>query len=178
MRGGALLGFLFLVAGCGFQPLYGDSARQASTSELGSIRIEPISDRLGQITRNYLLDSLTPRGQPAEARYSLRVQLNEARQRLAFEKDATATRALMRLSANYRLTDLDLGKVVSRGNSRAVAAYNIVTSDYATLSSEQNARKRVALLVAEDIKTKLSVCFSRRENCLKTDSVPEPAPAQ
>ncbi len=92
-----------------------------------------------------------------------------------FRKDATATRALMKLVAQYRLTEIASGTEVHSGASRATAAYNVVESDFATIATEKNARERVSRIVAEDVAMRLSMCFSRRETCFKRP-VPAPAP--
>jgi LPS-assembly lipoprotein len=173
----ASLALLALLAACGFQPLYGQGPRQADPGQLGNIEVAPIADRLGQITRNHLLDRLNPRGRPLAPEYRLEVILSESNERLAFRKDATATRALMRLVAHYRLTEIASGTLVHGGASRATASYNIVASDFATIASEKNARERVSRIVAEDVALRLSVCFSRRETCFKPLPPPPPAPA-
>ncbi len=170
----AALAALALLAACGFQPLYGQGPRQADPGQLGNIEVAPIADRLGQITRNHLLDRLNPGGRPLAPEYRLDVSLKERKTRLAFRKDATATRALMQLVAQYRLTEISSGTPVHNGASRATASYNIVASDFATIASEKNARERVSRIVAEDIVLRLSVCFSRRQTCFKRP----PAPAQ
>lgn len=172
----APLALLTLLAACGFQPLYGQGPRQADPRQLGNIEVAPIADRLGQMTRNHLLDKLNPRGRPVAPEYRLDVTLNESNQRLVFRKDATATRALMKLVAQYRLIEIASGSQVYSGASRATASYNIVASDFATIASEKNARERVSRIVAEDVVLRLSVCFSRRETCFKQPA-PPPAPA-
>ncbi len=169
----AVLMLPVLLAACGFQPLYGQNADQADRDRLGSIEVAPIRDRLGQITRNFLLDRLTPGGRPASPEYRLVVTLYETNERLAFKKDATATRALMNLTARYRLHDNATGVAVYEATSRATASYNIVTSDFATIASENNARERVSRIVADDITLKISVCFSRRETCLAGATAPK-----
>ena len=171
----APLALLALLAACGFQPLYGQGPRQADPGQLGNIEVAPIADRLGQMTRNHLLDKLNPRGRPVAPEYRLDVTLHESNQRLVFRKDATATRALMKLVAQYRLIEIASGSQVHSGASRATASYNIVASDFATIASEKNARERVSRIVAEDVALRLSVCFSRRETCF--EQPPEPAPA-
>lgn len=172
----AWVGALILLAACGFQPLYGEGPRQADPGQLGAVEVAPIADRVGQFTRNLLLDRLNPHGRPDAPEYRLDVTLHESSQRLAFQKDATATRALMNLVARYRLTEIASGAVVHESSSRATAAYNIVESNFATIASEKNARERVSRIVADDIALRVSVCFSRRETCF--EPAPTPAPAQ
>ncbi len=91
-----LLAFLALLSGCGFQPLYGKRAENP-LPQLASIKIHPIADRTGQILRNYLLNELTPRGQPRNPKYILFVEVTESLGSYGIQKDDTATRAILKL---------------------------------------------------------------------------------
>ena len=168
-----------MLAGCGFQPLYGKGSLQANRADLGQLRIEPIADRVGQITYNALRDSLNPKGAPSDPRHALRVLLREKKERLVFKRDATATRGRLGLKASYSIIDLATGKSVSKGLSRTTASYNIVQSDYATLVAEQDARDRVARTIAGDVARRVSICFSNQATCFRQPEpliVPVPAP--
>ncbi len=169
----ALIATLVALAACGFQPLYGKGPQQAAPDQLGNIVVAPIADRLGQITHNYLLDRLNPRGQPADPAYRLEVELYESTQNLAIKKDASATRALLNMSANFVLIDIATRYPVYDGRSRATASYNIVESQYATIAAEKNARRRASRIVAEDIAVRVSVCLSRKETCFRSEDEPE-----
>ena len=83
------------------------------------------------------------------------------------------TRALLNLSAQFRLSEIGTGTAVYDGRSRATASYNIVKSQYATIAAEKNARKRASRIVAEDIAVRVSVCLSRKETCFR--GLDEPA---
>ena len=101
--------FLFLlVSACGFQPLYVEKKHNNAwyfsgdfdtsiTQEMSQIKVEPIEERFGQIVRNELLDSLTPRGVPSHPKYRLYVELTD-RQIIqqALRNDITATREQVR----------------------------------------------------------------------------------
>ena len=67
---------LVLLVGCGFEPLYVQKKHDNAwyfngefdtsiSSEMSQIKVEAIAERFGQIVRNELIDSLTPRGVPA-----------------------------------------------------------------------------------------------------------------
>jgi hypothetical protein len=84
---------LVLLAGCGFQPLYGTTVSgSGATEKLGQIRIDPIPDRIGQQIRNFLLDRLNPYGQPARPVFRLIVKPTVSSTDLGIERDETATR--------------------------------------------------------------------------------------
>ncbi len=151
-----------LLGACGFRPLYGTDATRDAPGELATIKINPIADRLGQQLRNHLLDLLNPRGRPANPRYVLKVRLNQTTQRLAIEKDAFATRANLRLLAEFSLEDPDSRELVLSGKSLVVSSYNVLDSEFATLMAEKDAKARAAREIAHDIRTRLAAFFVRQ----------------
>lgn len=155
---------LALLAGCGFQPLYGPRDGGSATDKLAAIKILRIPDRAGQQVRNFLLDRLNPRGPAAKDLYSLAVTLTEGRQDLAIRKDETATRANLTVSAQYSLIEIATGKEIFRANSTVTTSFNIVRSDFATVSAENDARRRAAREVSDDIRTRLALFFNRNRS--------------
>jgi len=144
------------VAGCGFQPIHGQ--RSAASSEaLATIDIGLIADRTGQMLRNELLRQMQPRGGRTPARYALSVSMGESLQNLAIRKDETATRANLILIARFSVTSRSDDKKLFSGTARSVNSYNILTSDFATLSAREDARRRGVQQLASGIKERLSV---------------------
>ncbi len=164
--------FVLLVAvavlgGCGFRPLYG-GARQAGTPvELAAIAVKPIADRIGQQLHNHLLDLLTPGGRPRHPRYSLSVELSESIRRLAVQKSEFATRANLSLNATYNLTDMPTRETILEGRSVVVTSFNILSSEFATLMAEKDARTKVVRELGDDIRTRIAVFFVRRQAARK-----------
>lgn len=157
----ALLATLVLCA-CGFTPLYAThTASGPLSADLAAIRIEPIPDRLGQYVRNNLVDLLNGGFEPGAPAYRLAVRLSEDREGLAIERDTSITRYNYTLMAFYELRDAE-GVIVESGKARAIAAYNVVESQFATLSAEKDAEMRAAREVAETIRLRLASGFERR----------------
>lgn len=153
---------LAALGGCGFTPLYAtQTANGPMSAALSAIRVEPIPDRLGQYVRNNLIDLLNPQGEPQAPAYRLIVRLSEDREGLAIERDTSITRYNYSLLAHYELRD-GAGHVVESGKARAIAAYNVVSSQFATLSAEKDAQMRAAREVAETIRLRLAAGFNRR----------------
>ena len=144
-----------LVQACGFRPLHGERAG-GEASQLAAISIGVIPDRLGQKFRNLLLDRLTPLGPPARPQYVLSVTLSEGLQSLGLRKDATATRANLTISVNFTLARV--GDKTARYSASAFStnSYNILESDFATLSARINARDRALRSLSEDIRARLA----------------------
>lgn len=154
------------LAGCGFQPLYGNQSRGASeaqnVSDMASIAISPIPNRAGQLLRNDLLDRLTPKGRRGKSEYRLDVNLAENRSDLVILKDATSTFAKMELTARFVLVDLKTSEQVLRGVSKSVTSFNIVDSQYANLSAEKGARKRAVEEISDDMRIRIGIYFKNR----------------
>jgi len=153
-----------LLAGCGFRPLYGEAAvgRTTTTSELASIEVAAISDRVGQNVRNHLIDHLTPKGKTPGTRYRLNVLLTPSQEGIALTRDEAATRINYQLRGKFVLVELSSGREILQGSARSIAVYNVVSADYATLTAEADAERRAAREISDEIKTRLAVFFSRR----------------
>ena len=156
---------LLLVAACGFQPLHGERGRAGTTAtDLAYVSVSPIPQRNGQLVRNELIELLRKAGPQGRPVFRLDIQLNEAREGLAFSRDDNVTRYNLRLNVSYLLVDERNGDDILKGQTRAIAAYNVVQSDYANLIAERDARARAARDIAEDIRTRLAVFFSNRSS--------------
>lgn len=160
----AFLIALLPLAGCGFQPVYGTRAGgMAAGAALANVQIDPIPERNGQVLRNNLIDRFYHDGRPTDPRFRLAVALSATEEELGIQRDATATRARLRLQANYELIDTGSGQVVYRTFSRSVISYNLVDSQFAVLASRQDAYDRGLTELAEDIRSRLALYFAREE---------------
>lgn len=152
------------VAACGFQPLYGDKSNGGVDDRLADIRIANIEDRVGQILHNFLLDRINPRGRPALPVYTLRVRAEVSKAEIGLKFTEVATRARLTLNANYQLIEHESGDVIASGHVRSVNSYNISDSEFARVASENDATERAAREVSEEIRTRLSLFFNRKES--------------
>jgi len=168
-------------AGCGFRPLYGGGSA-ASAQQLAKIEIVRIPDRTGQRLRNLLIDRLTPEGQPARPDFRLAVSVTESVAELAVRRDESATRANLSIQATYQLTYIG-GKeeLTHTGFASSINSYNRLTSDYATLAAEDDARERALRTIAEEIRLRIAAAlktpaaFRRVEPVPTLDTETEPA---
>ncbi len=158
---------------CGFEPVYGRGGA-VRHAELAAIDIAPIygqaspgaiSDgnsglgRAGYELRNRLITSLgTERVEP---RYRLGVMLEESQGEFAIQADDRVTRYQLALNASFTLVEIASGKTVYSGNTRSVGSYNVVSSGFATVTSEADARRRAAFDLADNIRELLITHFSR-----------------
>lgn len=151
---------LFILSGCGFTPMYGENRAGDGLSEtFSNVAIAPINDRIGQIVQNHLRDRMNPYGSPAAPDYILRVTLNQALEGYGFRTDESVTRESLTLTATYQLVDQKTGDVVLQDEVRAIQAYDMIQSDFANFSTQQDAEARTALQIAELLTARLGLYF-------------------
>ena len=156
----AIAAVLLMVAACGYRPLYGPSSTNARVEgQLAGVSIKPIADRVGQMMHTELSRRLNPGGQAARPSHSLAVTLSESVQHLAVERDTFATRANLTVTARYVLVRTVDSVLVEEGSDSVVASYNLLSSDYATLVAEKDARKRAVGELAEQLRNRIAIYF-------------------
>lgn len=158
MRILALIGLLFLGA-CGFKPLYeaGGSSKQMQ-AELAAIDVAPIADRVGQIMRNRLLDRLNA---SAAQKYRLLVVLTQSTEGYGVRPDTATTQEQLTLVAAVKLIALDDETILFEEQMRARTSYDLVLSDFATLTQREDSARRLVLELAERIHRRLALQFSK-----------------
>src|SRR3546814_14495655 len=78
-RGLAAIVLAAALAGCGFRPMYKESAAGDTTvAEFSDVMIAQPEDRRDQLLRTDLLDLLTPLGSPSRPRYLLAYKITES----------------------------------------------------------------------------------------------------
>lgn len=125
---------------------------------LAQVRVELIENRSGQILRNYLLDELTPLGQPARSAYSLQIRLVEPRTNLIISRSDTTLRYGYSAIASFRLVDA-AGKLLYSGSASSTTSFDASDSEFATLASQADARNRILLELSGDIRNQLALYF-------------------
>jgi len=161
LGGAAAVAVAGVLAGCGFQPLYGEGGSEGTVSEsLAAVRIDPLRDRTGQRMHNFLRDRLNPRGQPISPSYRLQVALTETLTTLGVRRDETATRANLRMVADFTLVPYGGDEPLLTGKSSSTTSYDILSNPFATTVSEDDARERALREVADDIQTRLALYFA------------------
>jgi LPS-assembly lipoprotein len=170
-----LLAFVLMPAlsACGFHSMYGDNSNGAMTAQgsspsvveqlsyvqMGSVTEDASEkDRQAQLVKNELLDQLDAIG-PGTPRYRLDVIVKLESEMVGTRPDEVNTRVNMKLYADYTLTALNTGKTVFVNRAVAFNAYDVVRSDFATLSARQDAMRRLVPEVSNQIMTRLGLYF-------------------
>ncbi len=157
----SLLFLTFVITACGFRPLYNNDPGNYNICY--PIKIATIKDREGQILRNYLLDLLTPQGEPEKPLYLLQVTLTTNIRNTGINKDETTNRKEAVLRGAYTLKDFKTNKVILSGSTKAINSFNIQSETgtvdqnyYSDVVAEQYATKEATRLLAEKIVLLLS----------------------
>ena len=159
------------LAACGFHPLYKkDSADVAAvTSDFAQVRIvtvraaNPEFDRLGQQMHNLLIQRLNPDGTPSDPRYRLECDLSVQRERTGIQITEEATRARLTVMVNFRLLPVAGKEALYAGSEQSVNSYNIVDSQFASLSAENDAATRAVREISDSIKLRLGIYFQHEQ---------------
>lgn len=159
-----------LVAGCGFRPVYAtkavavdeDAAEPVVLEALAATEVAPIADRSGQLLRNELVFLFSAGGHSVTPRYSLGVTLTETISTIAVQITGLATRANLRLNANYALTDLATGQIVLREQADAFGSYDLLPDEFATLIAGRYAREQGVERLARILHMRLAAFHGTR----------------
>lgn len=151
-----------ILVGCGFRPLYKETGNSATVKEFSQISIAQPEDRPSQQLRNFLLDNLTPYGQPDRPLYRLEYRLTESVGSVFVTRTEEITRNNLQLSVYVYLRDYQSSTVLTSLSTSSQASYNVTQADYANLVSEKNARERALRDIAEQIRLRLGNYFDRK----------------
>lgn len=151
---------IFMLAACGFEPLYGKGGQVRS--QFRDVEIAIIPDREGQVLRNELIDRIHTSPAAANPRYQLVVSpINEVRRKFDIQETSDTTRTQLQLQTSMRLIDRLENKLVIRRALESFASYNVLESLYATRVSREDARKNALNDLARQIERQLALYFTR-----------------
>ena len=114
-----------------------------NNEELLHISVKNIKDRSGQILKNDLSKKLNPQNKKTITKYYLFVDLVENIEEMGIRKDMSATRANLRINAEYRLQTVKDGEI----------------SIYATIIAEKDARNKGLKIINDSIINELAIYF-------------------
>ena len=154
---------IFALNACGFTPVYSPSMQTGAVeNSMSAISVDIIPNREGQMVRNYLLDRISLNGAPASPEYRLSVSpIVENIVEIGIDIDDEASRAQVRESAQIQLIRLSDNTVVLTRTVRSVSSYNILSGQFTTFVTEQDAREQALRALAENIVTDLELYFNR-----------------
>ncbi len=148
---GSLAASLTLALGaCGFSPMYGSSA---VGSTLSQIRVETGDERVDFLLQEALIDQMGSRH--ADGDLTLRTETDLGATGLGVGADAIVRRFSIRLEVDYALYRDGETDPVLVGSTYGEASYNLSSSVYASMISEQDAQARAARMAAQRVSMQL-----------------------
>ena len=151
----AAFAILLLLGACGLKPMYAGGSSGAVASGLRSVQVAPIPERAGWLVRNALVDKLG--SEASTPGYRLEVELDDDLTAFGIRGDSAVTRERRTLRARYRLVDLSTGMVVLDATAGSDAGIDVVSSEYATVAAEQTAQERLALVIADQMVSRVAL---------------------
>lgn len=152
---------LLSLAACGFEPVHGKASTQRIVAQggvdLSAIIVSVDRTRLGQLLKAEISDRIHPRLSNAPKRYRLSITLEESELSRFINPDGTPSRGDFVYNSSYSLIDLVSKKQVATGTLERISSYNISDSaDYATFVTQEDARKRGVIALAQGYALRLS----------------------
>jgi len=139
------------LAACGFKPIYGRGS--AAEALNGKIALGAVDDRLSFEFFEQLENRLGRAELPV---FQLDVNLTVETKGLAITQDNAITRYNLTGIASFTLTHIERDEVVLQDKLRAFTAYSATANAYATFISERDAKRRLAVSLADQIATRIA----------------------
>lgn len=153
MRAVLIASLTLFLAACGFQPMY---APAGGGQAIGPVQISEIEGKAGHVLRTELSRILAVEN-GASPPSQLEITLTEQVTPLGLRVDESATRAELRLIANYVLTPPASAGRPMRGSVTTVVNYDIPTAAFGEIASQDDARERAAETMAQRFRAELAL---------------------
>ena len=151
-----------VLAGCVLTPLYADPESGPAADDLRAIRVDPISERIGQRLEIALRNSLNPTGEPTPERYRLRTTLATTLSNLGIQSQGLATLGKLDVYATYTLSDIQSGANLLVNTVHVANSFDLSTNQYSTVVGEDDTAVRSVAELDQEIVTRLILFFERR----------------
>ena len=102
---------------------------------------------------------MNPQNKKTITKYYLFVDLVENIEEMGIRKDMSATRAHLRINAEYKLQTVKDGEIILKSSTEALSSYDIVESIYATIIAEKDARNKGLKIINDSIINELAIYF-------------------
>lgn len=142
-----------LLAACGFQPMY---APAGGGQAIGPVQVSEIDGKAGHVLRRELTRILAVENGGATPA-TLEITISEQVTPLGIRRDESATRAELRLTANYILTPPTAGAQVMRGSVFTVVNYDVPPAAFGEIAAQDDARERAAETMAQRFRAELAL---------------------
>jgi LPS-assembly lipoprotein len=138
------------LAACGFTPVYGTGGSGQRLQN--NIRVDDPGDQNAYLLTRALEDRL---GRSDAPTYALSLNISTGGQGLAIDREGDINRFNLTGSADYALRRTADGQIVSSGRVDSFTSYSATGTNLVTLAGEEDARRRLMTILADQIVTQL-----------------------
>lgn len=152
----------FLLASCGFSPLYMEKS-DAQSCQLASIYIHSIQNYGGFLLEKQLQSALNPSQMVQDKKYDLIVTIDKpliSEQNI--QDDNFSSRERITLKAHYKLIDKQTKEILITSSAFAVGAYNIALEPYATYMAKEKIKENLIQILSDRISIHI-ISFMRQK---------------
>ena len=149
---------LMVLGACGFTPVYGPGGGVESL--LGQIALAAPDTRDEYILTRRIEERL---GRATGGLYDLRYAVSVDSDGLGSTSQGATTRYQIAGTVSYTLSDTATGSVVYRRDTSAFTGYSATGTTVSTLASEQDARRRLMSILADQMVDQLLLWASGRQ---------------
>ena len=150
-----------ILSGCGWTPLNADIESGPASEELRAIKVDPISERIGQRLEIALRNSLNPTGEPTPPRYRLNTTLAITLGNLGIQSQGLATLGQIDATATIRLTDIQTGSTLLNNTVHVANSFDLNPNQYSTIVGEDDTGVRSVAELDQEIVTRLTLFMQR-----------------
>lgn len=150
------------LSGCGWERLYADPQSGPASADLRAIKVQPISERIGQRLEIALRNSLNPTGEPTLPRYVLGTTLVYSLSNLGIQSQGTATLGRIDVTSTSRLIDIRTGQNLLAISVHEQNSFQLNPNQYSTVVGEDDAQRRTVAELNQEIVRRLSLFFDHR----------------
>lgn len=138
------------LAACGFSPVYGPGGNGQRLQN--RVLVDPPGSQDSYLLVRELEERL---GRASDPAYGLSMILNISEARLAIDREGDTGRFNRIGIVDYSLRDLATGQIVTSGKVENFVGYSATGTTVETLAGELDAQKRLMIVIAEQIVTRL-----------------------
>ncbi|MGZ2255865.1 LPS assembly lipoprotein LptE [Roseobacter sp. A03A-229] len=147
-----LLTLPLVLAACGFAPVY---APGGSATELqNNITVSEPDTRNGFLITQRIEERL---GRAVDPEYQLALTVSSRQESLAVDREGNITRYNILGRADYSLVEASTGRVITSGRADNFTGYSAAGTTVATLAAERDAQRRLMVLLADQVVTRVLV---------------------
>lgn len=145
-----LLGSAAVLAGCGFTPAYGPGGGGSRLQN--AVLVDEPKTRAAFLLTRQLEDRM---GRASGPRYGLSYAIETIDDPIAISPNDVTLRYNLLGEVTFALRDLDSGQVLTSGKVDSFTSYSASGSTVATQTAEQDALKRLMVILADQMVTRL-----------------------